>query len=58
MPPQPLCMNVPMSDMTSARRRFRNIGVRSGRHGLGAASPDSEAEPLGEGILQMLPKVD
>src|SRR5439155_5170688 len=27
-----LCMKVPMSDSTSAMRRFRNVGARSGDH--------------------------
>src|ERR1700740_1104460 len=32
------CMNVPMSEMTSAMSRLRKIGVRNGCHGLGGPS--------------------
>ena len=31
-----VCMNVPISDMTSASSRLRKSGVRNGRHGLPA----------------------
>src|SRR5258705_3254764 len=34
-----VCMNVPISDMTSAIRRLRKTGVRSGRHRLGVPLP-------------------
>jgi hypothetical protein len=44
-----VCMNVPISDMTSAISRFRKSGVRSGRHRVGvrpASAADSlESEP-------------
>src|ERR1700733_13666249 len=32
-----LCMKVPMSETTSATRRFRNVGARKGRHRLGTS---------------------
>src|SRR6202171_489549 len=32
-----VCMNVPTSDMMSARSRLRKIGVRNGRHRLDAS---------------------
>ena len=32
-----LCMNVPMSETTSAMSKLRKIGVRSGRHKLGGS---------------------